>query len=124
MGGSVGNSARKGEWAESDNRSVRGVRAEVVPRVQSKLSLALHAHRGKKLLQDPQILDSSTRKRATIRSRGAREKPGGFARREEKRKEETMEGPLPAEGDLRSLGWSRGLHDTAGLFDSWWDVSW
>ena len=34
------------------NRGVGGVCVGVVPRVQSKLSLALHAHRGKKLLQD------------------------------------------------------------------------
>ena len=32
------------------NRGVRGVCMGVVPRVQSKLSRALHAHRGKKLL--------------------------------------------------------------------------
>ena len=35
------------------NRGVGGVCVGVVPRVQSKLSRALHAHRGKKLLQDP-----------------------------------------------------------------------
>ena len=34
------------------NRGVGGVCVGVVPRVQSKLSRALHAHRGKKLLQD------------------------------------------------------------------------
>ena len=32
------------------NRGVRGECVGVVPRVQSKLSRALHAHRGKKLL--------------------------------------------------------------------------
>ena len=35
------------------NRGVGGVWVGVVPRVQSKLSRALHAHRGKKLLQSP-----------------------------------------------------------------------
>ena len=34
------------------NRGVGGVCVGVVPRVQSKLSRVLHAHRGKKLLQD------------------------------------------------------------------------
>ena len=36
------------------NRGVGGVCVGVIPRVQSKLSRALHAHRGKKLLQDLQ----------------------------------------------------------------------
>ena len=36
------------------NRGVGGVCVGVVPRVQSKLSRALHAHLGKKLLQDLQ----------------------------------------------------------------------
>ena len=36
------------------NRGVGGVCVGVVPRVQSKLSRALYAHRGKKLLQDLQ----------------------------------------------------------------------
>ena len=36
------------------NRGVGEVCVGVVPRVQSKLSRALHAHRGKKLLQDLQ----------------------------------------------------------------------
>ena len=36
------------------NRGVGGVCVGVVPSVQSKLSRALHAHRGKGLLQDPQ----------------------------------------------------------------------
>ena len=36
------------------NRGVGGVCVGVVPRVQSKLSRALHAHRGKKLLHDLQ----------------------------------------------------------------------
>ena len=36
------------------NRRVEGVCVGVVPSVQSKLSRALHAHHGKKLLQDLQ----------------------------------------------------------------------
>ena len=43
--------------------SGRGVCARVVLRVQSKLSRAFHAHRGKELLQDLQILDNATMKR-------------------------------------------------------------
>ena len=41
------------------NRGVGGVCVGVVPRVQSKLSRALHAHRGKKLLQDLQTQESA-----------------------------------------------------------------
>ena len=59
------------------NRGVGGVCVGVVPRVQSKLSRALHAHRGKKLLQDLQT----------------QEMPGGFARRHD--------GGPPVEGNLR-----------------------
>ena len=46
----------------------------VVPRVQSKLSRALHAHCLKKLLQDLQTLESAAIKRAMVIFRGAREK--------------------------------------------------
>ena len=46
----------------------------VVPRVQAKLSRALHAHRGKKLLQDLQTQESAATKRAMVRFRGARGK--------------------------------------------------
>ena len=56
------------------NRGVGGVCVGVVPRVQSKLSRALHAHRGKKLLQDLQTSESVPMKRALVRFRGAREK--------------------------------------------------
>ena len=56
------------------NRRVGGVCVGVVPRVQSKLSRTLHAHRGKKLLQDLQILGSTAVKRAMVMSRGVREK--------------------------------------------------
>ena len=56
------------------NRGIGGVCVGVVPRVQSKLSLVLHAQRGKKLLQDLQNLGSTAMKRAMVRFRGAREK--------------------------------------------------
>ena len=56
------------------NRGVGGVCGGVVPRVQLKLSRALHAHRGKKLLQDIQTQESAAMKRAMVRFRGAREK--------------------------------------------------
>ena len=70
----------------------------VVPRVKSKLSRALHAHRGKKLLQDLQTQESAAMKRAIVRFRGAREKgamlmPGAVARR--------LDGGPPVEGNLR-----------------------
>ena len=77
------------------NRGVEGVCVGVVPSVQSKLSRALHAHRGKKLLQDLQTQESAATKRAMVRFRGAREKGAmafveclGFSQ------EDTMEGPL------------------------------
>ena len=67
----------------------------VVPRVQLKLSRALHAHRGKKLLQDLQNMESTARKRAMVTFKGAREK-GALAFVECLRvsQEDTMEGPL------------------------------
>ena len=46
----------------------------VVPHVQSKLLRALHAHRGKKPLQDLQNLESTAMERAIVRFRGAQEK--------------------------------------------------
>ena len=94
------------------NRGVGGVCVGVVPRVQSKLSRALHAHRGKKLLQDLQTQESAATKRAMVRFRGAREKGAmafieclGFSR------EDTMEGPLWKE----TLGRSLGSHDATEL---------
>ena len=48
------------------NRGVGGVFVGVVPRVPSKLSRALHAHRGKKLLQDLQTQESAAMKRAIV----------------------------------------------------------
>ena len=94
------------------NRGVGGVCAGVVPRVQSKLSRALHAHRGKKLLQDLQTQESAMTNRAMVRFRGAREKGAmafveclGFSQ------EDTMEGPLWR----KTLGRSLGSHDATEL---------
>ena len=94
------------------NRGVGGVCVGVVPSVQSKLSRALHAHRGKKLLQDLQTQKSAATKRAMVRFRGAREKGAmafvewlGFSQ------ENTMEGPLWRE----TLGRSLGSHDATEL---------
>ena len=94
------------------NQGVRGVCGGVVPRVQSKLSRVLHAHRGKKLLQDLQTQESAAMKRAMVWFRGAREKDAmtfveslGFSR------EGTMEGPLWRE----TLGRSLGSHDATEL---------
>ena len=121
-GGGVG---QRNQWedpmaTESDreielsqtNRGVGGVCVGVVPRVQSKLSRALHAHRGKKLLQDLQTQESAATKRAMVRFRGAREKGAmafveclGFS------EEDTMEGPLWRE----TLGRSLGSHDATEL---------
>ena len=56
------------------NRGVGGVCMGIVRRVQSKLSHALHAHRGKKLLQNLQTKESTAMKRAVVRFKGAREK--------------------------------------------------
>ena len=64
---------RENELSQT-NRSVRGVGVGVVPHVQSKLSRSLHAHRGKKLLQDLQNLDNTTMKRDMVRVGEAREK--------------------------------------------------
>ena len=94
------------------NRGVGGVCVGVVPRVQSKLSRALHAHRGKKLLQDLQTQESAAMERAMVRFRGARKKGSmtfveclGFSQ------EDTMEGPLWRE----TLGRSLGSHDATEL---------
>ena len=94
------------------NRGAGGVCVGVVPRVQSKLSRALHAHRGKKLLQDLQTQESAATKRAMVRFRRAREKGAmafveclGFSQ------EDTMEGPLWR----KTLGRSLGSHDATEL---------
>ena len=94
------------------NRGVGGVYVEVVPRVHSKLSRALHAHPGKKLLLDLQNLESTTIKRAMVRFRGAREK-GAMALVEYLgiSQEDTMEDSLWRETVGRSLG----SHDTVEL---------
>ena len=94
------------------NRGVGGVCVRVVSRVQSKLSRALHAHRGKKFLQDLQTQESAATKRAMIRFGGAQEKGVmafveclGFSQ------EDTIEGPLWRE----TLGRSLGSHDVTEL---------
>ena len=104
-------SDRKIELSQT-NRGVRGVCVGVVPSVRSKLSRALHAHRGKKLLQDLQTQESAATKRAMVRFRGAREKGAmsfvkclGFSQ------EDTTEGPLWRE----TLGTSLGSHDATEL---------
>ena len=90
------------------NRGVGGVRVGIVPRVQSKLSRALHAYRGKKLLQDLQTQESAATKRATVRYRGAREKGAmAFVDCLGLSQEDTMEGLLWRE----TLGRSLGSHD-------------
>ena len=87
------------------NRRVGGVCVRVVPRVQSKLSRALHAHRGKKLLQDLQTQESAAMKRAMVRFRGPREKGAmTFVECLGVSQEDTMEGPLWREGGA----WGRG----------------
>ena len=73
---------------------------EVVTRVQSKPSRALHANCGKKLLQDLQTLESAAVKRSMVRSRGAREKGAMvFVECLVVSQEDTMKDPV--EGDLR-----------------------
>ena len=90
------------------NRGVGEVRVGVVPRVQPKLSRALHAHRGKKLLQDLQTQEIAARKRALVRFRRAREKGAmAFVECMGISQEDTMEGPLWRE----TLGRSLGSHD-------------
>ena len=84
----------------------------VVPCVQLKLSRALHAHRGKKLLQDLQTQESAAMKRKIVRFRGAREKGAmAFVECLGVSQEDTMEGPLWRE----TLGRSLGSHDAAEL---------
>ena len=94
------------------NRRVGGVCVGVVPRVQSKISRALHVHRGKKLLQDLQTQESTVMKRAMVMFRGAREKGAmAFVECLEFSQEDTMEGPLWRETLSRSLG----SHDATEL---------
>ena len=94
------------------NRGVGGVCVGVVPRVQSKLSRALHAHRGKQLLQDLQTQESSAMERAMVRFRGVREKDAmAFVECLGVSQEDTIEGPLWRE----TLGRSLGSHNAAEL---------
>ena len=94
------------------NLGVGGVWVGVVPRVQSKLSPALHAHRGEKLLQDLQTQESAATKRAMVRFRRAREKGVmAFVECLGSSQEDTMEGPLWRETSGRSLG----SHDVTEL---------
>ena len=104
-------SYRESELSQT-NRGVGGVCVGVVPRVQSKLSHALHAHRGKKLLQDLQTQESAVTKRAMVRFRGAREKGAmAFVEYLGVSQEDTIEGPLWRE----TLGRSLGSHDATEL---------
>ena len=48
------------------NRGIGGWCVRVVPCVQSQVSRALHAHRGKKLLQDLHNLERTATKRAMV----------------------------------------------------------
>ena len=95
------------------NQGVGGVCVGVVPRVQSKLSRALHAHGGKKLLQDLQNLNNSTTmKRVMVRLRGVRDKGATtFAECPGVSHEDMMEGPLWRE----TLGISLGSHNAVEL---------
>ena len=104
-------SNRENELSQT-NRGVRGECVGVIPNVQSKLSRALHAHRGKKFRQDLQNLDNTTMKRAIVRFRGAREKGAmAFVEYQGVSQEDTMEGPLWWKTSDRSLG----SYDTAEL---------
>ena len=77
------------------NRGVGGMCVGVVPRVQSKLSRALDAYRGKKPLQDLQTQESAPMKRAMVRFRRAREKGTmAFVECLGISQGDTMEGPL------------------------------
>ena len=84
----------------------------VVPRVQLKLSRALHAHRGKKLLQDLQTQESAAMKRAMVKFRGVREKGAmTFVECQGFSQEDTVEGPMWRE----TLGRNLGSHDATEL---------
>ena len=110
VGGFVGNSALGKNEPSQTNRSARGVCVEIMPRVQSKHSRAVHAHRRKKLLQSLRIMERSTIKRVMVRFSGAREKGAViFVECLAVSKEGLMEGSLWR----GTLGRSSGLHDTA-----------
>ena len=110
VGGSVGNQPDGEIELSQTNRGVRVVCVGVVPRVQSKLSRALHAHCRKKLLQHLQTQESVPMKRAMVRFRGAPEKGVmTFMECLGVSQEDTMGGPLWRE----TLGRSLGSHDAA-----------
>ena len=103
---------KENELSRTNRGGVGGGCVGVESRVQSKLSRTLHAHRGKKLLQDLQNLESTAMKRAMVRFRGAREKGTMvFVECLGVSQEETIEGPLWRETLSRSLG----SHDAAEL---------
>ena len=82
--------------------------------VQSKLSLVLHGHRGKNLLQDLLTLESTTMKRAMVIFKEAREKGAmAFVEYVGVSKEGRREPPLWRETSDRSLG----SHDAVELVD-------
>ena len=101
MRGSVGNSARREDESAQTKRSARDVCVEVVSRVQSKLSRALHAHRGRKLLQDLRLVESTTMKIAMAwfknTGKGAKALGERLCRSLARRRDVV----LPLEGDLR-----------------------
>ena len=102
---------RKIELSQT-NRGVGGVCVRVVPRVQSKLTRALYAHRGKKLLQDLQTQENAAMERAMVRFRGAREKGAmAFVECLGVSQGDTIEGPLWRE----TLGRNLRSHDAAEL---------
>ena len=76
------------------SRSIRGVCVRVAPRVLSKLSRALHAPRGKKLLQKLRNLENTIVKRAMIRFKGAWKDTIAFVGCLGVLQEDTMEGSL------------------------------
>ena len=102
------------------NRGVGGGCVGVALRVQSKLSRALHAHRGKKLLQGLQNLESTAMKRSMVRFRGAREKGAMtlFVECLEVSQEDTMEGPLWRDTLSKSLGSHDGAELVGGICHS------
>ena len=82
----------------------------VAPWVQSRLSRALHAHHGIKLLTDLRNQDGNTPRRVMMRFRGAWEKGVmAFVECQGISQEEIMEGCLWGE----TLGRSLGSHDAA-----------
>ena len=92
------------------NRSPRRECVGVMPRLQSKLTRVLHAHRGTKLLEDLQNQANNTSKRAMVRFRGTREKGAmAFVECLGVSQGDTMEGSLWKE----TLGRSLGSHDAA-----------